>query len=103
MGDDGHDSDLELPIKLGRCSNGEYVPPPMTEIEGETIRRTHEGADTQARRLGGSRRRFLRSVSGAALMLLTLEAPVRPARPGATDGAYRFTPYPPRVPPTSPT
>ena len=74
MGDDGHDSDLELPIKLGPCSNGEYVPPPLTEIEAETIRRTHEAADTQARRLGVSRRRFLRSVSGAALMLLRTKA-----------------------------
>ncbi len=92
MGDDGHDSDLELPIKLGPCSNGEYVPPPMTPIEAETIRRTHEAADTQARRLGVSRRRFLRSVSGAALMLLTLDATARAARAGAAGGRYLLHP-----------
>jgi len=92
MGDDGHDSDLELPIKFGPCSNGEYVPPPLTEIEAETIRRTHEAADTQARRLGVSRRRFLRSVSGAALMLLTLDATARAARAGAAGGRYLLHP-----------
>jgi len=90
--DDGHDSDLELPIKLGPCSNGEYVPPPMTAIEAETIRRTHEAADTQARRLAMSRRRFLRSVSGAALMLLTLDATARAARAGAAGGRYLLHP-----------
>ncbi|HMG28334.1 MAG TPA: amidohydrolase family protein [Acidimicrobiia bacterium] len=92
MGDDGHDSDLELPIKLGPRSNGEYVPPPMTPIEAETIRRTKEAADTQARRLGMSRRTFLRSVSGAALMLLTLDATARAARAGAAGGRYLLHP-----------
>ncbi len=84
--DDGRDPDLELPIKLEPCSNGEYVPPPMTAVEAETIRRTHEAADDQARRLGMSRRTFLRSVSGAALMLLTLDATARAARAGASVG-----------------
>jgi hypothetical protein len=92
VGDDGHDPDLELPIKLGPCSNGEYVPPPMTAVEAETIRRTHEAADTQARRLGMSRRTFLRSVSGAALMLLTLDATARAARAGAIGGRYLLHP-----------
>jgi predicted TIM-barrel fold metal-dependent hydrolase len=92
VGDDGHDPDLELPIKLGPCSNGEYVPPPMTAVEAETIRRTHELTDTQARRLGMSRRTFLRSVSGAALMLLTLDATARAARAGAVGGRYLLHP-----------
>ncbi|HMF82451.1 MAG TPA: amidohydrolase family protein [Acidimicrobiia bacterium] len=93
MGDDvDDDADRELPIKLGPCSNGEYVPPPMTPVEAETIRRTHEAADTQAPRLGMSRRRFLRSVSGAALMLLTLDATARAARAGATGGRYMLHP-----------
>jgi hypothetical protein len=92
MGDDGHDSDLELPIKLGPRSNGEYVPPPMTPIEAETIRRTKDAAETQARRLGMSRRTFLRSVSGAALMLLTLDATARAARGGAAGGRYLLHP-----------
>ena len=80
MGDAGHDSDLELPIKIEPCSNGEFVPPPMTAIQAETIRRTHEAADTQSRLLGMSRRKFLRSVSGAALMLLTRCVSIERAR-----------------------
>ncbi|HYU40369.1 MAG TPA: amidohydrolase family protein [Acidimicrobiia bacterium] len=96
MGDGGadheYDPDLDLPIKLGPCSNGEYVPPPMSEVEAETIRRTREAADTQARRLGVSRRKFLRSVSGAALMLLTLDATARAARAGAIGGRYLLHP-----------
>jgi uncharacterized protein len=92
VGDDGHDPDLELPIKLGPCSNGEYLPPPMTAVEGETIRQTQDLADTQARRLGMSRRTFLRSVSGAALMLLTLDATARAARAGAVGGRYLLHP-----------
>src|SRR5215211_7954081 len=89
---DGLDPDLELPIKLGPCSNGEYVPPPMTAVDAEIIRQTHDAADTQARRLGMSRRTFLRSVSGAALMLLTLDATARAARAGAVGGRYLLHP-----------
>ena len=88
----GYDPDLDLPIKLGPCSNGEYVPPPMSAVEAETIRRTRDAAETQARRLGMSRRTFLRSVSGAALMLLTLDATARAARAGAAGGRYLLHP-----------
>ncbi|HEY4397204.1 MAG TPA: amidohydrolase family protein [Acidimicrobiia bacterium] len=92
MGDDAHDDHLELPIKLGPCSNGEYVPTPMTPVEAETIRQTRDAAETQARLLGMSRRTFLRSVSGAALMLLTLDATARAARAGAVGGRYLLHP-----------
>jgi hypothetical protein len=68
------DSDLELPLKLGPCSNGEYDPVPLGVVEREAIRRTREAADDHARRLGMDRRTFLRSLGGAALMLLTLDA-----------------------------
>ena len=67
MGDDGHDSDLELPIKLGGCSNGEYVPPadhPPVEAETDPPARRGHGGDPGPRELGMSRRTFLRSVSG---------------------------------------
>src|SRR5918995_6988839 len=93
MDDDGLDPDPKLPIKLGPCSNGEYVPPPMTQIEAETIRSTRDAAETQARRLGMSRRTFLRSVSGAALMLLTLDATARAARAGAAGGRDLLHPH----------
>jgi uncharacterized protein len=86
---DRHDPDLELPIKLEPCSNGEFLPPPISPVAAETIRRTREAADRQARRLGVSRRTFLRSVAGAALMLGILDRTARDAR-GATGGRYRL-------------
>jgi hypothetical protein len=85
------DADLELPIKLGPCSNGEYVPRPLSAVEAETIRRTEE-VERHARRLGMSRRTFLRSVSGAALMLFTLDATSRAARATAAGGRYLVHP-----------
>lgn len=61
-----------LPIKLGPTSNGEYapIPPPpaLRWVQSESLRR----ADASARRLGLSRRDFLRSSAGAATVLLTL-------------------------------
>src|SRR5262249_60842137 len=80
------------PNRAGPGRRGGPPPPPMTPIEAETIRRTKEAADTQARRLGMSRRTFLRSVSGAALMLLTLDATARAARAGAAGGRYLLHP-----------
>src|SRR4051794_10103420 len=68
------DPELELPIKLGPCSNGEYAPVPLGALEQEAIRRTRTEADATARRLGMDRRAFLRSVGGAALMLGVLAA-----------------------------
>ncbi|HEX6311492.1 MAG TPA: amidohydrolase family protein [Acidimicrobiia bacterium] len=89
---DRRDPDLELPIKLGPCSNGEFWPTPLTAVEAETIRRTREEADREARRLGISRRRFLRSVAGAALMLGILDATNRDAAGAAPGGRYRLPP-----------
>ena len=43
-------------------------------MEREAIRRTYDGADRGARRLGIDRRRFLRTVGGAALMLGAMAA-----------------------------
>jgi hypothetical protein len=87
--DDRHDPDLELPIKLEPCSNGEFLPLPISPVAAETIRRTREEADRQARRLGVPRRTFLRSVAGAALMLTVLDRTAREAH-GATGGRYRL-------------
>lgn len=74
VSDAGWDPDLELPIKLGPCSNGEFAPFPLGPVEREAIRRTREEADRRARRLGIPRREFLRSLGGAALMLGILAA-----------------------------
>jgi predicted TIM-barrel fold metal-dependent hydrolase len=66
--------DPGLPIKLGPCSNGEFVPPPPTPLARQVARRTRELADHHARRLGMSRRQFLLSSMGAATMLTVLGA-----------------------------
>ncbi len=70
----GLDDDLRLPFKLGPCSNGEFVPPPLPPVVQEAQRRTWAMVDDHARRLGWSRRRFLSSLSGAAACLFTLNA-----------------------------
>src|SRR6187431_1992438 len=78
-----------LPFKLGRCSNGEFVPPPLTPVAREAMRRAHEASDTNARRLGVSRRQFLTSATGMAAGLVALQAcndEKRAARPSTTPG-----------------
>ena len=61
-----------LPIKLDPCSNGEYVPPPPDPRTVAAQARAHVRAAEAARRLGVSRRDFLRTSSGAATVLLAL-------------------------------
>lgn len=67
------DVDPGLPIKLEPASNGEFVPPPPSDVVVEAIRRTRDLSDSTARRLGLSRRRFLLSSMGAALGLIVLD------------------------------
>jgi uncharacterized protein len=95
-----HDDDPGLPIKFGPCSNGEYTPRPLSPVVRETIRRARADADTNARRLGMSRRRFLLSLCGAATTLLALQAcREEEARSrGAPDPGGRFD-----IPPTAST
>ena len=77
-----------LPIKFGPVSTGEFLPLPHTPLIKETIRRAHQLADDNARRLGISRRRFLTSVSGAAATLFVLNACAKEeaAAKGTTSG-----------------
>jgi len=89
------DLDPGLPIKLGPCSNGEYVPAPLSAVARETIRRARDACDVNARRTGVSRRRFLLSVCGAATTLLALEACSREEREAArrpAGGRYEIPP-----------
>jgi predicted TIM-barrel fold metal-dependent hydrolase len=65
--------DPGLPIKFGPCSNGEYVPAPLTELEREAIRRARRDCAENSRRLGISRREFMFTVGGAATTLLALQ------------------------------
>jgi hypothetical protein len=64
----------DLPIELGPVSNGEYDPVPVTPVLRETARRARELLDGQARRLGMSRRDFLRTSMATAAVLLVLDA-----------------------------
>ncbi len=66
--------DPGLPIKFGPCSNGEYVPAPLTAVEREAIKRARRACEENARRVGMSRPDFLRSVCGAATTLLALQS-----------------------------
>jgi uncharacterized protein len=79
----GHDDDPGLPIPFGPCSNGEYDPLPLSPGLREVIRRSNLACDENARRLGMSRRDFLRTASAAATTLLTLAACSRDARRAA--------------------
>lgn len=67
-------SDDRLPFKWGPCSNGEFDPEPVGPLVREATRRAMLMADTNARRLGIPRRRFLTSLGGAAVSLLALNA-----------------------------
>jgi predicted TIM-barrel fold metal-dependent hydrolase len=62
-----------LPIKFGPCSNGEYVPAPLTPVEREAIRRAKAECERDAKRLGMSRRDFLFVSCASATTLLTLQ------------------------------
>jgi uncharacterized protein len=68
------DDDPGLPIKLGPCGNGEFTPPPPTPLVREVERRARDAIERNARRAGMSRRRFLQTLSGAAVVLMTLDA-----------------------------
>ena len=67
------DDDPGLPIKFGPCSNGEFVPAPLTAVEREAMRRARADVRENARALGMSRPDFLRSICGAATTLLALQ------------------------------
>ncbi len=79
-------SDPGLPIKLEPCSNGEFDPPPVTPLVRRTIERTNRAVDDKARRLGMTRRQFLRSSLGATTMLAALAACSR--EDGHTGGTF---------------
>jgi len=84
--------DPGLPIKLWPCSNGEFVPPPATDVVRETARRADAEATVTARRLGLDRRRFLATLGASALTLLTLDACSNEERKakGKGDSAGRY-------------
>jgi hypothetical protein len=80
--------DPGLPIKFGPCSNGEFVPPPLSAVEREAIRLAHLACDDNARSVGMSRRQFLFTASAAATTLLTLQGCFGDSG-GSKGGRYR--------------
>ena len=66
--------DPGLPIKLNPCSNGEFAPPPASELVREAVRRARQMCDENARRIGMDRRAFLKTSMGAATTLFALAA-----------------------------
>ncbi len=84
--------DPGLPIKFGPCSNGEFVPAPLSAVEREAIRRARVDCAENAKRLGVSRVEFLRSVCGAATTLLALQGCVLDASKRAAGGSWAIPP-----------
>jgi uncharacterized protein len=78
--------DPGLPIKFGPCSNGEYVPAPLSAVEREAIRRARIACEENARSTGLSRRDFLFTVSAAATTLLTLQGCLGDSAETTTNG-----------------
>ena len=64
------DSDIQSPIPDRICSNEEFIPPLQSAREAEVVERLRVMADRNARRLGVSRRQFLRSSCGMAAAML---------------------------------
>lgn len=77
------DQPLRLPIKVDRCSNGEYVPPPLSAAVERARDTAVAAAVAAAQRVGVDRRRFLASSCGAAAGLLALN------QVGCGGGRYR--------------
>ena len=62
----------ETPIPTQIVSNGEYLPPPQSEIQQRVERRIFELADDNGKRLGLSRRQFLQTGCGMAAAFLAM-------------------------------
>jgi uncharacterized protein len=87
----------DLPIKLGPCSNGEYVPRPPTPLVRETWRRAEADIERSARRLGLSRRQFLATLGASAAVLLALDGCTKDRaaserREGGPGGSFDLPP-----------
>lgn len=88
-----HDKgDPGLPIKLGPCSNGEYDPAPLDAEVTEVIKRSLIATNDAARRLGVTRRRFLKTTSASAIVLLTINDVMAEAMAMPPGGRYLIDP-----------
>ena len=82
-----HDPEgYRLPIKMDPTSNGEFVPPTLTDGEIATIAKAQWDATNNARRRGLARRDYMLSHSAAAGMLLAINDSAKAQ--GRTGGFY---------------
>ena len=78
----------ELPILLDPASSDEYRPLPLSPMVREARRRAWQDAADNARRVGLSRRDFLRTSMGAATVLLALGACSKDEAGGRAGGTF---------------
>ncbi len=79
-----------LPIKIDTTSNDEFMPRPLNRLVRAANCEAHRYVGDCARRLGLSRRAFLKSVCGAAATLLCLNQVF--ARAGLGGGSFAIPP-----------
>ncbi|WP_296722745.1 amidohydrolase family protein [Erythrobacter sp.] len=68
------DPEFQFPIPTRVISNGEYTPPPQTDVQRELEARLSADADAYSRLAGLDRRRFLRSSLGLSAAFLSLNS-----------------------------
>jgi hypothetical protein len=84
--------DPGLPIKLGPCSNGEFDPVAPTARLRHAVHLAHEACDSAARRIGMSRRDFLRTSMASAATLLAIGACSDDGEDGDAAGGFDLPP-----------
>jgi uncharacterized protein len=86
------DDEPGLPIKLAPCSNGEVAPPPASRAVRNAVRLARVACDDAARRLGMSRRDFLRTSMASAATLLAIGACSSDDDGGPSAGTFDLPP-----------
>ncbi|MGK2949769.1 MAG: amidohydrolase family protein [Acidimicrobiales bacterium] len=81
-----------LPIKLAPCSNGEFAPQPPSPSLRRAVRLARQSCDEAARRVGLSRRDFLRSSMASAATLLAIGACSDDGDGGPSAGTFDVPP-----------
>ncbi|HJR25064.1 MAG TPA: amidohydrolase family protein [Acidimicrobiales bacterium] len=92
MGRWDREAEPGLPIKLAPCSNGEFAPRPAPPRLRAAVRMAHDACDQAARRLGMSRRDFLRTSMASAATLLALGACADDGDGGPSSGEFSVPP-----------
>jgi hypothetical protein len=84
--------DPGLPIKLAPCSNGEFAPAAPTPAVRAAVRLARSACEDAARRVGMSRRDFLRSSMASAATLLAVGACSSDDEDGPSAGTFDLPP-----------